>query len=99
MRARFRDRLQAEFDKRRTTNPRFSLRAFARLLDTEHATLSQILRGERPTPVGRMRVWGKRLGIEAEETAAYIATEHLPEMPVAQREAQLRYWAAESAAI
>jgi plasmid maintenance system antidote protein VapI len=44
---RLRTILAAEFARRRTRNPRYSLRAFARSVEVEHSTLSQLLRGER----------------------------------------------------
>ncbi len=37
-----------EFARRRVVNPRYSLRAFARSVDVEHSTLSQLLREKRP---------------------------------------------------
>jgi hypothetical protein len=40
--------LKIEFARRRSVNPRYSLRAFARSIDVEHSTLSQLLRGKRP---------------------------------------------------
>ena len=43
----FRDQLRREFERRRENNPRYSLRAFARSIGTDHSTLSQILRGRR----------------------------------------------------
>ncbi len=96
---RFRDRLQAEFDGRREKNQRYSLRAFAKLLGTEHATVSQILRGTRRAPLARIRAWAKRLGMDPEEAAAYIAAEHLPDEATAARQEQVRHWTAEAAAI
>ncbi len=39
--------LQNEFSRRRLVNPRYSLRAFARSVEIEHSTLSQLLRGKR----------------------------------------------------
>ena len=44
---RLRTILAAEFARRRTRNPRYSLRAFAQSVEVEHSTLSQLLRGER----------------------------------------------------
>jgi transcriptional regulator with XRE-family HTH domain len=41
--------LEAEWARRRRLNPRYSLRAFARSVRIEHSTLSQLLRGKRPT--------------------------------------------------
>jgi len=43
--------LEAELAKRRRRNPRYSLRAFARDLATNHMSLSQILRGRREVSV------------------------------------------------
>ena len=42
------DFLNRELARRQQRNPRYSLRAFARDLDCDHATLSQWLRGTRP---------------------------------------------------
>jgi transcriptional regulator with XRE-family HTH domain len=39
--------LQNEFSRRRRVNPRYSRRAFARSINLEHSTLSQLLRGKR----------------------------------------------------
>jgi transcriptional regulator with XRE-family HTH domain len=39
--------LEAELNRRRARNARYSLRAFAHSLGLDHSTLSQILRGER----------------------------------------------------
>jgi transcriptional regulator with XRE-family HTH domain len=39
--------LETEFARRRRVNPRYSLRAFARSVNLEHSTLSQLLRGKR----------------------------------------------------
>lgn len=43
----FRDFLQAEFIQRCRKNTRYSLRAYAKSLQIDHSTLSQILRGKR----------------------------------------------------
>ena len=40
--------LQREYQRRRTRNRRYSLRAFARDLGCDHSTLSQWMRGRRP---------------------------------------------------
>lgn len=39
--------LQREFDKKKEKNPRYSLRIFARHLDIDHSTLSQIFSRKR----------------------------------------------------
>ncbi|HEY6305853.1 MAG TPA: hypothetical protein VI488_05250 [Candidatus Angelobacter sp.] len=46
----FRQRLEQEFKVRREKNARYSLRAFAAPLGTDHSTLSQILRAGRRVP-------------------------------------------------
>jgi transcriptional regulator with XRE-family HTH domain len=96
---RFRNRLQREFEQRRQANARYSLRAFATFLGTDHSTLSQILRSQRPLPLTRIRAWAKKLGLEPEVTAAYVAAEHLPDPQSAARESQIRHWTAEASAI
>ena len=40
--------LRDEFARRKRINPRYSLRAFARSVEVEHSTVSQLLRGTRP---------------------------------------------------
>jgi transcriptional regulator with XRE-family HTH domain len=60
----FRSVLQREWDKRRARNPRYSLRAFGRLLGTDHATLSQILRGRRALTSRTVDRYAKRIGVD-----------------------------------
>jgi transcriptional regulator with XRE-family HTH domain len=95
----FLDRLRQEFRRRRETNSRYSLRAFALFLNVDHSTLSQILRGGRRVPLARMRLWARRLGLGPEEAAAYIASEHLRDASSVERESQVRHWSAEAMAI
>ena len=57
----FRQALQDEFGQRQRRNPRYSLRAFARDLGTDHSALSQILRGRRPLSPRMIRRFGARL--------------------------------------
>lgn len=57
----FHQALQLEFGRRRERNPRYSLRAFARDLGTDHASLSQILRGRRTLSPRMVRKFGQRL--------------------------------------
>jgi hypothetical protein len=45
---RLRSVLQAEFTRRKESNPRYSLRAFARSVGLDHSTVSQLIRGKRP---------------------------------------------------
>ena len=44
---RLRSILEKEFARRQQVNPRYSLRAFAKSVDLEHSTLSQLMRGRR----------------------------------------------------
>jgi transcriptional regulator with XRE-family HTH domain len=96
---RFRDRLQDAFAERRLKNRRYSLRAFARLLATDHATLSQILRGSRRIPARQLSEWAIRLGLQPEEIAAYEAAEQLPDPQTALEQERLRQWIAEASAV
>lgn len=77
----FRARLAREFAARRAGNPRYSLRAFAACLGTNHSTLSQILRGLRGVPLNRVRGWAKKLGMGSEEAGVYFAAEQTPDSP------------------
>jgi transcriptional regulator with XRE-family HTH domain len=58
----FRQELERELALRRRRNPSYSLRAFARDLRTDHATLSQILRGRRMLSARMTIALGRRLG-------------------------------------
>lgn len=95
----FRDRLKTEFAARRQNNPRYSLRAFAAFLETDHSTLSQVMKGGRRAPVTQLRAWCRKLGISSEEITVYLAAEHVPDAGTAGRQAQLRHWTAEAMAI
>lgn len=97
--SRFRERLQAEFRARREKNARYSLRAFAAFLRTDHSTLSQILRGSRRPPLRAIRAWGRKFGMGAEEIAVYVAAEHLTDPSSAERLEHLRHWTAEAMAL
>lgn len=95
----FRKRLEEELRARSANNPRYSLRAFAAFLGTDHSTLSQILKGKRRAPAAQIRQWSKKLGFDPEEAAAYIAAEYVPDVAITERENQLRHWTAEAMAI
>lgn len=60
-RVHFRTALRLEFRRRVERNRRYSLRAFARDLGSDHATLSQILRGRRRLSPSMVRQIGARL--------------------------------------
>jgi plasmid maintenance system antidote protein VapI len=69
---RFRDAVQIEFEERRRSNPRFSLRGFARRLEVHHATLSRTLRGGRPLAAQTVRRLGRRLGMPADRVETFV---------------------------
>jgi transcriptional regulator with XRE-family HTH domain len=72
----FRTVLQAELDRRRAVNPRYSLRSFARNLTVDHSTLSQILRGRRRLTGRSVRALGRRLRLAAPAIAELCALEN-----------------------
>ena len=73
---RFRDILQAALMQRRSVNHRYSLRALARALRTDHATLSQLMRGERRITGRSIRSLGPRLGLTVHQVELCRALEH-----------------------
>jgi uncharacterized protein (TIGR02147 family) len=73
----FRVRLQAELARRCTDNPHYSLRALALDLDTDHSTLSQILRGKRALTAAAIEKLGSRLSLDHAAIAAYVVSERL----------------------
>jgi transcriptional regulator with XRE-family HTH domain len=72
----FRALLTAELDRRRTANPRYSLRSFARDLSVDHSTLSQILRGKRRITGRSLRAMGRRLRLAPPQIAELCALEN-----------------------
>jgi transcriptional regulator with XRE-family HTH domain len=88
----FRERLRQEFEARRNRNARYSLRAFAAFLGTDHSTLSHILRKTRPVPECRLRSWSRRLGLDSEQIALYLAIERMPDAATSARQQRLRHW-------
>jgi hypothetical protein len=99
MKVTFRDRLEEEFEKRRAVNARYSLRAFAALLEVDHASLSQVLRGKRSAPVERILSWGRKLKFSVAEIAVYAAVGRIADESARIKEEQLRHWAGEMLAL
>ncbi len=64
--------LRAELTRRCARNPSYSLRAFARALEVDHATLSQILRGRRALTRDTILQLGQRLGLEAGRLEGFV---------------------------
>jgi len=73
---RFRDLLKSELERRRLSNRRYSLRAFARFLGVHHATLSRLLRGGGPVAPRCVRSIGGRLGLAAADVALLAGREN-----------------------
>jgi transcriptional regulator with XRE-family HTH domain len=92
----FQEVLRREFQARRAKNPRYSLRAFAALLGTDHSTLSQVMRGTRRPPIRQIHGWARKLGMTPEEATVHVAAQHLPDAATAERQEQLRHWTAEA---
>ena len=71
----FRLFLQAELGRRCARNPQYSLRAFAKYLAIDHATISQLLRGKRPFTARAILRLGTRLGLDRPAIDRYVAQE------------------------
>jgi plasmid maintenance system antidote protein VapI len=77
----FRRHLQAELARRCAANPRYSLRAFAKLLRVNHSTLSQLLRGKRPLTRQTIERFGPRLKLTPEAVMRFVAQLRRPSHP------------------
>jgi uncharacterized protein (TIGR02147 family) len=71
----FRLHLQTELGRRCAGNPQYSLRAFAKYLVIDHATLSQLLRCKRRFTQATIEKLGKRLRLDDSLIAGYVAWE------------------------
>lgn len=71
----FRLLLQSELGRRCASNPQYSLRAFAKYLGLDHATLSQLLRGKRRMTAKMIVKIGTRLGLPEDKLKAYVRYE------------------------
>jgi uncharacterized protein (TIGR02147 family) len=67
----FRLYLQDELLRRVGNNPNYSLRAFAKSLDTDFSTLAKILKGSRPLGLRAIEKIGLRLGLGPSEIAVF----------------------------
>lgn len=97
--AEFRNRLAQEWSQRKARNSRYSLRAFALLLGTDHSTLSQILKAQRAVPASQLLTWCKKLGINEEEAVAYLIAAAAPDPSAFAQAEHLRHWSAEALSI
>ncbi len=71
----FRNFLRSELLRRCRSNPRYSLRAFAKALDYDTSSLSKIIQGKRPVGPKAMTRFGQRLGLSTETIHDYIFEE------------------------
>lgn len=67
----FRLYLQSELADRCQRNPRYSLRAFAKTLEINHASLSQILRGKRKLTKSTVVKFSQALGLSPVELSQF----------------------------
>jgi len=67
----FRSFLQTELVRRTKVNPRFSLRAFAKMLDVQSGFLSKLLLGQRRVTPATVRRFGHKLGLSMREIEFY----------------------------
>jgi uncharacterized protein (TIGR02147 family) len=71
----FRLFLQTELGRRCASNPQYSMRAFAKYLAIDHASLSQLLRGKRALTARMILKLGTRLGLDRLAVDGYVARE------------------------
>lgn len=68
--------LKKEFENRKATNPKYSLRLYAKELGLDPSSLSSILRGIRPFPWRRARAVAAKLHIDEENSQKFIFSVH-----------------------
>lgn len=73
----FRAYLKSEFARRCSANAQYSLRSFAMQLETDHSTLSQLLRGKRPLTEKMIRKLSERLPLSRNEVDGFVNYESL----------------------
>ncbi len=57
---------------RQQSNPRYSIRAYARDLNVDSSTLSQILNGKRPIPARSAKAFARKLELDPKETTLFV---------------------------
>ena len=70
----YRELLLNELRRRQSTNPMYSLRAFARALDMDPSTLSKILRGKRDLSMRKAFDLTLRLQLPADIVNAFLGS-------------------------
>ncbi len=77
----FREFLQSELVRRCQQNPSYSMRAFARMLQTDPSTLAKILSGKRVLKKRAIQKLGIRLGLTPFALARFTTTTQTPSGP------------------
>ena len=72
----FREVIASELRNRQQRNRRYSLRRLAAQVGVHHATISRLLRGNKPVPERTVRALGSRLGLSAQELDALVLAEN-----------------------
>src|SRR5690349_8940699 len=85
----FRQFVQSEIARRCAKNPRYSLRACARALAMDPATLSQLVRGKRRFTARTIRRVGTALGLDPAAVEDYVRREEKPLRSLDQLEKDL----------
>jgi transcriptional regulator with XRE-family HTH domain len=70
----YRERLKSELDKRKRSNPRYSIRAFARAINLDNGYLSKLLSGKVMLSLDLADQITKRLQLSKEERAEFIVS-------------------------
>lgn len=68
----FRSFLQQQYLERKSRNPNYSLRAYAKFLKTSHATLSSILTGKRKITEKTVRKLSSPFGLGPQQTSQFL---------------------------
>lgn len=66
------NKIQNHLSLRQRNNPNYSLRAFARDLGINAATLSQVIKGQRPLPIKNSLSVVEKLGLKAKERTLFL---------------------------
>ena len=77
----FKSLLESEYLRRLRKNPKYSIRAFARSLDMNDSTLSQILRGKRNISPKKVTDVGLKLGLSLSEINSFHEVQFTESLP------------------
>lgn len=70
----YREIMRGQWDEIKKTNPQYSLRSFAKKLDLDPSTLSQVLRGKRDLPATHIQRIISRLKLSPEDQKNFLKT-------------------------